>query len=313
MALLIGHHKPGEFFDYAHGVTDSGDQIVGNDGIDHIFAGKGDDIIKGGGGADYIDGGAGRDGAAYDDSSVGVDVNLVTGKGHGGTAEGDTLVNIEDLYGSKYDDHLTGNSGDNLLRGGDGNDTLKGGGGADVLYGDAGNDVMVIDGVEDHAHGGDGVDTLVVSSKVGLVINLASGYIDVNPYTSPGDYVGGHNYGFNGPFGPSGPFPHVPGDTPQVTDVENVIGSNFSDKIIGTDGANSLFGQDGDDVLMGRDGDDHLDGGNGNDFLFGGMGADTLTGGQGADTFVFSSADTSMMVSGKPQDVITDFQQGQDH
>jgi Ca2+-binding RTX toxin-like protein len=181
-----------------------------------------------------------------------------------------------------------------------------------VLYGDVGNDVMVIDGVEDHAHGGDGIDTLVVSSKVGVVINLASGYIDANPYTSPGDWYNNPHFNLYGPFGPGGPFPHAPGDTPQVTDVENVIGSNFSDKIIGTDGANSLLGQDGDDVLMGRAGDDHLEGGNGNDFLFGGTGADTLTGGQGADMFVWTAVNDSLMAGGKPQDVVTDFQPGSD-
>src|ERR1700754_332467 len=88
----------------ADGVTDGNDQIVGTWMQDHIYGGGGNDIIKGGGGADTIDGGANRDGASYEDSDVGVDVSLVTGKGHGGTAEGDTLISIEDLYGSKYND-----------------------------------------------------------------------------------------------------------------------------------------------------------------------------------------------------------------
>ena len=66
---------------------------------------------------------------------TGVDVSLVTGKGKGGTAEGDTLKSIEDLFGSKFDDKLVGNAQDNKLDGQDGNDTLKGGGGADTLVG----------------------------------------------------------------------------------------------------------------------------------------------------------------------------------
>src|SRR5215467_13001532 len=110
----------------ADGVTDGNDQIVGTWMSDHIYGGGGNDIIKGGGGADIINGGANNDGATYEDSDVGVDVSLVTGEGH-------TLISIEDLYGSKYNDKLVGDSGDNLLSGGDGNDTLKGGGGSDTL------------------------------------------------------------------------------------------------------------------------------------------------------------------------------------
>jgi Ca2+-binding RTX toxin-like protein len=316
MALVIGKPGPYEFgqvtIDYSDGVTDGADQIVGTNVVDHIYAGGGNDIVKGGGGADTINGGDGRDGAAYDDSDVGVQVSLVTGKGHGGTAEGDTLISIEDLYGSNHDDQLVGNSGDNLLSGGDGNDTLKGGGGTDVLKGGAGDDTMQIDGVEDHVYGGEGNDTLVVASQEGLVINLSSGFIDFNPYTSPGDYFHAKHFNYNGPFGPLGPYPHAPGDAKQVSDVENVVGSNYSDKIVGTDGANVLSGNGGDDVLMGRGGDDVLSGGAGKDFIFAGEGADTVTGGQDADVFIWQSVSESIFTGGKPQDVITDFQPGQD-
>src|SRR3954452_18327596 len=171
---------------------------------------------------------------------------------------------------------------------------------------------MMIDGVEDHVYGGDGNDTLVVSSKQGLVINLYTGFIDSNPYTSPGDYFHAPHSNLNGPFGPFGPYLHSPGDTKQVTDVENVVGTNYSDKIVGTDGANALSGEGGDDVLMGREGDDVLSGGNGNDFIFAGAGSDTVTGGQDADIFIWQSVSESIFTGGKPQDVITDFQPGQD-
>src|SRR3954470_24293487 len=316
MALVIGKAGPYEFgqviINYNDGVTDDADQIVGTAHHDHIYAGGGNDIIKGGGGADTINGGDGRDGASYEDSDVGVQVSLVTGKGHGGTAEGDTLISIEDLYGSKHDDQLVGNSGDNLLSGGDGNDTLKGGGGTDVLKGGAGDDTMMIDGVEDHVYGGGGNDTPGVSSKQGLVLNPYTGFIDYNPYTSPGDYFHAPHSNLNGPFGPFGPYLHSPGDTKQVTDVENVVGTNYSDKIVGTDGANALSGEGGDDVLMGREGDDVLSGGNGNDFIFAGAGSDTVTGAQDADIFIWQSVSESIFTGGKPQDVITDFQPGQD-
>ena len=44
-------------------------------------------------------------------------------------AEGDTLFNIEDLYGSNYADVLWGDDGANLFFGFDGNDELVGRGG----------------------------------------------------------------------------------------------------------------------------------------------------------------------------------------
>jgi Ca2+-binding RTX toxin-like protein len=53
---------------------------------------------------------------------VGVSVNLATGRGFGGTAEGDTYVSIENVYGSSFNDTITGNDGANELYGLDGND-----------------------------------------------------------------------------------------------------------------------------------------------------------------------------------------------
>ncbi len=308
MALVMGKKKTGETLDYADGITDGSDQIVGNDGKDTIFAGGGNDIIKGGGGADAIDGGLGRDGATYEDSAVGVEVSLVTGTGKGGSAEGDTLKSIEDLYGSQHDDTLMGNGKDNTLSGLDGDDTLKGGGGSDVLIGGDGNDILEIDSSEDHAHGGEGIDTLVVKSDTGLKINLGSGFIDHGPLQNPGDFYQHPSveYGMAGYYPP-------PGTPDEITGIENVIGSSHNDAIYGNEFANSLSGGNGDDILSGLGGNDIVSGGNGNDIIFGGLGADTLTGGANADTFVFSSADASLFTGGKPQDVITDFQHGLDH
>src|SRR5262249_52025194 len=50
-------------------------------------------------GADALDGGLGTDTATYAASAAGVNVSLATGLGHGGDAEGDTLINIENLTG----------------------------------------------------------------------------------------------------------------------------------------------------------------------------------------------------------------------
>jgi Ca2+-binding RTX toxin-like protein len=55
-------------------------------------------------------------------------------------AGNDTLLNIEKLIGSSFNDILTGNAANNMLIGGDGNDTLDGGAGNDTLDGGLGTD-----------------------------------------------------------------------------------------------------------------------------------------------------------------------------
>src|SRR5262245_34216282 len=117
MALVFGKNPGGEVLNASDGVTNGNDVILGNAGKDWIYGLDGNDTMKGGGGADYLNGGNGSDTACYDDSDVGVQVNLQTGKGYGGTAEGDTLVSIENLAGSNHDDTLIGNSADNTLEG----------------------------------------------------------------------------------------------------------------------------------------------------------------------------------------------------
>ena len=66
------------------------------------------DFLTGRAGADDLDGGAGIDDAEYAGSDAGVIVNLTTGSGLGGHAEGDVLANIEYVHGSMFDDHLIG-------------------------------------------------------------------------------------------------------------------------------------------------------------------------------------------------------------
>ena len=85
--------------------------------------------------ADDLDGGGGIDTATYAASGSGVVVSLMTGLGSGGDAEGDTLVNIENLIGSAFNDTLTGGSLANRIDGGAGDDMIEGGAGNDVLLG----------------------------------------------------------------------------------------------------------------------------------------------------------------------------------
>ena len=85
---------------------DNNDFLWGQDGDDELDGGNNDDYLDGGIGADTLDGGDGRDIASYYGSDAGVHVSLqpfvlIGGGNTGGDAEGDTLVNIEDLAGSR--------------------------------------------------------------------------------------------------------------------------------------------------------------------------------------------------------------------
>src|SRR6478752_1713700 len=121
--------------------TNGGDSLYGGAAADVINGLNGNDTLKGFGGADRLDGGNGIDTVFYGDSTAGVGINLATGRGVGGSAEGDTLISIENVFGSNFNDTLTGTSGANQLHGQDGNDVIKGGGGDDFLDGGNGNDI----------------------------------------------------------------------------------------------------------------------------------------------------------------------------
>ena len=126
--------------------------LVGRDGNDTLIGHGGDDRIYGGTGADSLDGGDGVDTLEYLRSTAGVTVNLSTGLASGGDAEGDTILNVERVFGSSFDDHLTGDANDNVLLGREGNDTLIGGAGNDHLRGSIGADSLT---------GGSGVNVFI--------------------------------------------------------------------------------------------------------------------------------------------------------
>ncbi len=86
------------------------------------------------------------------------------------------------------------------------------------------------------------------------------------------------------------------------TVIENLIGSNYNDKLFGNEVGNKIEGGSGNDLieglagtdsLMGDTGNDHIDGGTGNDTLDGGAGNDTIYGGDGNDTFDWNNSNRS--------------------
>ncbi len=139
---------------------------------DTLNGAAGDDFIVGSSGNDTIDGGAGHDTMSYLGSVAPVNVNLSTGTGSGGFADGDTLSNIENVFGSAGDDTLvsTATTGtDNILYGGAGNDTITGGD-QDLLVGGAGNDHIFVTGTiitSASVIGGSGNDTIDATALSG--------------------------------------------------------------------------------------------------------------------------------------------------
>jgi aryl-phospho-beta-D-glucosidase BglC (GH1 family) len=125
--------------------TAGSDTLAGTTAADRMDARDGDDVLNGSQGADVMIGGLGNDTANYYGSRVGVNVDLTRATQLNGDAEGDSLLGIETVRGSRYNDNLKGDDGRNTLDGRAGNDVLNGGGGADILTGGGGNDRFVFD------------------------------------------------------------------------------------------------------------------------------------------------------------------------
>lgn len=139
-----------------------GDDILkAGSGDNKLFGGAGDDGFSAGKGANYFNGGTGTDSVNYSHSTIGIQVDLVTGNASGGWADGDELIDIEYILATYYDDVLIGDSEDNGFTGLAGNDILDGGsGGDDILYSGPGDDEITSRAGEDDLYGGDGNDVI---------------------------------------------------------------------------------------------------------------------------------------------------------
>ncbi|MGE3992160.1 Ig-like domain-containing protein [Pseudorhodoplanes sp.] len=148
--------------------------IIGSDHNDTLLGGGNDFIetFRGGAGDDDIDGRTGTDRAEYVDATAGVTVNLAAGTvdGIAGGVGTDTLLSVEDIAGSAFDDTFdaTGfdsnstNAGSNgrinNFRPGDGDDTIIGNGDTRIDYIDASRGI-VVDLTTGQFVGGDGIGT----------------------------------------------------------------------------------------------------------------------------------------------------------
>lgn len=239
----------------------------GMGGDDVLVGGSGDDVLAGGAGDDSLQGGAGLDTADYSTAAAGVFVTLdqaqptATNDGDGGV---DTLLGIENLTGSAFNDILIGDGGTNVLTGGLGRDVLIGLGGNDLLIGGAGtanqlqgglgDDRYVVSAVGDTVleYAGEGMDTV----ETALAALTLRDHVEVLRFTGVGAFTG-----------------------------------------TGSAQDNLIVGGSGNDLLIGMAGDDRLEGGDGADTFRGGLGIDQFIGGGGSDTADYSTAAARVVVS----------------
>ncbi|RLJ41031.1 hemolysin type calcium-binding protein [Litoreibacter meonggei] len=289
------------------------DIITGNGGNDLIFGLFGDDRISGGLGDDTVFGGFGHD-------------TLEGGDGEDYLSGG---VGDDRIVGSKGDDQLFGGQGNDMLvwNNGDGSDLMKGGSGhdqvqvnfnTDLVNDDLQNkdvvefsvsgegvqfarielndqterglfqlDIRETEALETNFGGGD--DTAVIKDrvfdKIALDIDGGNGVDTLD--LSQADAAIKVNLAA-GKLGRS-----------KAENFENVIGTQFDDKIKGDTGDNVISGLGGEDTINGRAGDDTLIGGKGNDKVFGGKGDDTLVwnNGDGSDLLNGSKGDDLVQVN----------------
>lgn len=279
--------ETGDGWDHLIG-NDSANVLHGNGGSDTLDGGAGADILWGGTGSDQIDGGDDADWVRFANSAGAVEVDLNSGVGVGGDAQGDTYTNVEHASGSDYGDTLTGDHVvSNQLFGLDGDDVLYGGGGHDFLLGHDGDDSIYGGTGRDVIRGGSGADLLDGGTEADWVQ-----YHDASEGISLDLSAG------------TGTAGDAAGDV--FVSIENVRATRFDDVLVGTSVRNILYGEDGDDhitgaggtdVIYGQDGQDTLVGGSSQDTLYGGAGADVIDGAGGSDWVRYGDATSGVAVS----------------
>src|SRR5450830_824935 len=225
--------------------SNANDLLYGGAGVDTIIGGSGNTYFEGGAGADVLTGGTqGVNTAGYKNSGAGVTIDLTTGHGTGGDAQGDVLTNIQNLIGSAYNDTFVANDKINRLDGGSGgSDTVSyaastsgvtvnlitGSGSGGYAQGDtyvsiqnvtgsAYNDIFIANTLANRFDGGSGGSDTVsyASSTAGVTVNLSSG-------SGSGGSAAGDSY----------------------VHIQNVIGSAYDDTFVANIDANSFDGGSG--------------------------------------------------------------------
>ncbi|NET58204.1 MAG: calcium-binding protein, partial [Symploca sp. SIO2E6] len=257
------------------------ESLVGTALDDTLIGDDGNNWFRGNGGADYIDGGEGIDTVIFNEKfaiTADLSQNRATYINNAGTEVVKTLINIEYLEGSAFDDILIGDDGNNLLRGNTGVDYFDGGEGVDtvgfvfekfaitadlsqnraiyindagtevvetlinienlegstfddILIGDDGNNVLYGNAGADYFDGGEGTDTVVFNEKFAITADLSQ---------NRATYINDAEVEV----------------VETLVNIENLVGTAFDDILIGDDSNNRLQGNAGVDYFDGGEGID---------------------------------------------------------
>lgn len=207
------HTWSGSSFGEQYFGTAGGDTVSGQGGNDTLKTLAGNDILNGGTGADYLDGGDGVDFASYADAASAVAVNLDTGA----NPDGDTLVGIEGVIGSAFNDVLAGSR--HALQGGRGDDVYNVGAGTTIVEA-----------------GGEGRDTLIAAGDYTLSRSVE---VEVLGFASPN---GTQSYSLFG----SDTANEITGNRGK----NMLSGYGGNDKIAGGLGNDTLLGGTGQDIFI---------------------------------------------------------------
>ena len=243
---IAGPQNTGHGFDPLSNVenlrgTQANDVLKGNDGSNKLEGSGGYDTLAGGAGNDLLDGGLGNDTASYEAATGRVVVSLgISNPQDTGAAGFDTLVGVENLIGSAYNDELSGNAGANLLDG-----KL----GTDFLYAGAGNDTYVLKDVHK-------ISDFPLRFAFDRVVELAGEGTDTVRVERPGPNNVVTSYWLEA---------NVENGIVTGMDIFTLNGNELNNQLTGNSAANTLNGNDGNDTLSGSGGSDNLNGGAGND------------------------------------------------
>ena len=262
-----------------HAIGSTGDDILvgnwldnalfGSDGNDIINGGAGNDTLSGGSGVNFLDGGAGDNFANYGNHESGVVVNLQFGA---------ALEKLVDTTATTQQFMLTANGTSRGI-------------GTQIIVTIAGYSVAVTLGHDNIS------DTVFIPQLLTKIAEhpILNQLFDTN-INSSGQHLITAKYAFsdvdyvmevrhsNGSVdiqnaSTSGSLQRVStgtGSVDTLINVDNTLGSKYSDNITGNSSTNTLLGNDGDDTVRGGGGDDILSGGSGVNFLDGGAGDDLV-------------------------------------
>lgn len=177
----------------------------------------------------------------------------------------DRVLNNSDLamtgYGGTGNDMVSGGPQRDLLDGGTGNDWIYGKAGDDYLHGGTGNDRLFAGYGLDTLSGGTGADQF----SGGPGVDAVDYWDHKAPVTADLDARTGDD--------------GIAGEKDTITaDVEDILGSEYGDKLTGNAGRNMIYSRGGKDTVHGGDGPDLVAGGTGDDHLYGDAGDDIVRG-----------------------------------